>query len=67
MDARRRVAAAAHAHGKFAGIPASPQNVGEMYDLGYRFLTVGSDVVSLSQYCAAQLKGVGEALAGRRG
>jgi 4-hydroxy-2-oxoheptanedioate aldolase len=51
LDARRRVAEVALAHGKFAGTVASPANFEELQDLGYRFLSMGADVVGLSQYC----------------
>jgi 4-hydroxy-2-oxoheptanedioate aldolase len=51
LDARRRVAEAARAHGKFAGTVASPANLDELIALGYRFLNMGADVVGLSQYC----------------
>lgn len=50
-DARERVAKAALAHGKFAGTVASPANLAELQDMGYRFLSMGADVVGLSQYC----------------
>ena len=51
LDARRRVAEAALAHGKFAGTVASPANLDELVAMGYRFLAMGADVVGLSQYC----------------
>jgi len=51
LDARKRVAEAAQANGKFAGTVASPANLDELIALGYRFLSVGADVVGLSQYC----------------
>ena len=51
LDARRRVAEAAAVHGKFAGTVASPANLDELIALGYRFLSMGADVVGLSQYC----------------
>lgn len=53
LEARRRVAAAASSHGKFAGTVASPANLDELVALGYRFLSMGADVVGLSQYCNA--------------
>ncbi len=53
LDARRRVAEAALAHGKFAGTVASPGNLDELLALGYRFLSMGADVVGLSNYCKA--------------
>jgi 4-hydroxy-2-oxoheptanedioate aldolase len=51
LDARRRVAEAAVAHGKFAGTVGSAANLDELIGLGYRFLSVGADVVGLAQYC----------------
>ena len=53
LDARRRVAEAALAHGKFAGTVAGLGNLDELLALGYRFLSMGADVVGLSQYCSA--------------
>ncbi|MHB9025002.1 MAG: HpcH/HpaI aldolase family protein [Armatimonadota bacterium] len=51
LDARRRVAEAALAHGKFAGTVASLANAEELIGMGYRFLNIGADVIGLSQYC----------------
>jgi 4-hydroxy-2-oxoheptanedioate aldolase len=51
LDARRRVAEAAVANGKFAGTVGSAANMDELIGLGYRFLSVGADVIGLSQYC----------------
>ncbi len=51
LDARRRVAEAALAHGKFAGTVGSPANLAELIEMGYRFVSIGADVVGLSQYC----------------
>jgi len=51
LDTRRRVAEAALAHGKFAGTVAGVGQIGEFVGMGYRFLSVGADVVGLSQYC----------------
>lgn len=51
IDARRRVAEAALACGKFAGTVASPSNREELIAMGYRFLNMGSDVVGLARHC----------------
>jgi 4-hydroxy-2-oxoheptanedioate aldolase len=51
VEARRQVAEAALAHGKFAGTVASPANLDALIALGYRFLSMGADVVGLSDYC----------------
>jgi 4-hydroxy-2-oxoheptanedioate aldolase len=53
LETRRRVAEAALAHGKFAGTVAGVEQVDEFVVMGYRFLSVGADVVGLSQYCTS--------------
>lgn len=55
IEAREQVAAAALAHGKFAGTVGSPATLDAMVALGYRFLSMGADVVGLSQYCRSVL------------
>jgi len=58
IDARKRIAACAVAHGKFAGTVGTPDCLEELSEMGYRFFGTGADVVGLSQYCrdlAAQL------------
>ncbi len=50
VEARRRVAAAARAHGKFAGTVAGPGNIDAILDEGYQFVNMGSDVRALAQY-----------------
>jgi 4-hydroxy-2-oxoheptanedioate aldolase len=45
------VAETAVAHGKFAGTVTGGADPTEMLEMGYRFLSVGSDVVGLMQYC----------------
>lgn len=49
-DARRRIADAARRHGKFAGTVASPANLALLYEEGYRFLSMGADVIGLGNY-----------------
>lgn len=55
IEARRQVAAAAQAHGKCAGTVASPATAESLTVLGYRFLSLGADVVGLAQYCRSLL------------
>ncbi len=55
IEAREQVAAAARAHGKFAGTVASPATVESLTALGYQFLSVGADVVGLWDYCRSLL------------
>ena len=50
MEARRRVAEVARKHGKIAGTVGSTANLKELYDMGYRFVNLGADVVGLGQY-----------------
>ena len=56
VDARRRVAEAALAHGKFAGTVVSG-DPDELIGLGYRFLSIGADVVGLAKYCQSLIAG----------
>lgn len=55
IEAREQVAAAARAHGKFAGTVASPVTVESLTALGYQFLSIGADVVGLWDYCRSLL------------
>ena len=51
IDARRRIADACHAHGKFAGTVGTPASLPELVEMGYRFVNIGADVVGLGDYC----------------
>ena len=48
-ETRKRVAEVARKHGKFAATPGRVDNFDELADMGYQFISVGADVVSLSQ------------------
>ena len=50
LEARRLVAETAVKHGKFAGTVGSPANIKELHDMGYRFISVGADVIALINY-----------------
>jgi|HigsolmetaAR203D_1030402.scaffolds.fasta_scaffold01030_9 2,4-dihydroxyhept-2-ene-1,7-dioic acid aldolase len=50
IDTRRKIAELAVKHGKFAGTVGGLGNVRELLSMGYRFISVGADVVGLSQY-----------------
>jgi len=50
LEARRRVAEAAVKYGKYAGTVGSPANLKELHDMGYRFISIGADVVGLMNY-----------------
>ena len=47
-DALEQVAAAARRHGKYAGTPANSENIEKLTEMGYRFLTMGADVIMLA-------------------
>ncbi len=51
-EARRAVADAAVRHGKVAGTVASLQSLQSTIEAGYRFISVGADVVGLRDYFA---------------
>lgn len=51
VAARRKVAETAVRHGKIAGTVGNLANCRELIDEGFRFINLGSDVVSLGQYC----------------
>ncbi|OPZ84318.1 MAG: 2-keto-3-deoxy-L-rhamnonate aldolase [bacterium ADurb.Bin429] len=59
LDARRRVAECALAHGKWAGTTGSPETAEELRALGYRFINIGADVHAIWGYCKEKLAGVG--------
>jgi 4-hydroxy-2-oxoheptanedioate aldolase len=50
-ETRKRIAEVCKAKGKFAGTVGSTASLESLIDLGYRFISVGADVVGLSQYC----------------
>ncbi|MCK9411823.1 MAG: aldolase/citrate lyase family protein [Prolixibacteraceae bacterium] len=50
LKARKRVAAVALEHGKFAGTVGSMGSLTELISLGYRFINMGADVLGLGQY-----------------
>lgn len=50
IEARRLVADAARQNGKFAGTVGSIESLPSLIELGYRFISVGADVVALTAY-----------------
>jgi 4-hydroxy-2-oxoheptanedioate aldolase len=50
IEARKRVAEAAVSHGKYAGIPGTPEDMDELMELGYRFIVIGADVIGVGDY-----------------
>ena len=49
-EARLRVAEVARKHRKFAGTVGSPANMKALYDMGYRLISLGADVVAIAEY-----------------
>ncbi len=47
---QKRVAEVARRNGKFAGIPGSVDNFDELAEMGYQFISIGSDVLGLPEY-----------------
>lgn len=49
-QARIKIAQTALRHGKFAGTTCAAGDASRLVDMGYRFLTIGADVIALSSY-----------------
>ena len=50
LETRKRIAEVAIKHGKFAGTTGSIDNLNEFVDMGYRFISIGADVVGMNNY-----------------
>ena len=51
VETRKRVAKVARKYGKFAATTGAIQNVNDLIDMGYQFISIGADVIGLSTYC----------------
>ncbi len=60
IEARKRVAAAAIKHGKFAGVPGSVDNFDELVEMGYRFIVLGADIIGVGSYIRKLMDGFKE-------
>ncbi len=56
-EARRRVAEVATKHGKFAGTVGNAKSLPGLVEIGYRFISVGADVLGLGDYFRALASG----------
>ena len=56
LEALRIVAEAALKAGKYAGTVGSPESLGKLIEMGYHFISMGADVVALSEYYPGLLK-----------
>lgn len=63
VETRQRVAQLARKHGKYAGTVGSTSNLPELTAMGYHFVSVGADVVGMSNY----LNGIAGALSSSAG
>ncbi len=50
-ETRKRVAEVAKKHGKYAATVANIESMDEIIEMGYKFISVGADVIGLSTYC----------------
>lgn len=50
LDAKKRVAECARKNGKFAGTTGGIGNFDSLVDMGYTFISVGADVIAISDY-----------------
>lgn len=55
--ARKQIVETALRHGKFDGTVGGLENMNELIDMGYRFLSIGADVVAVSQQCRELVTG----------
>lgn len=62
-EARKGVAEAARRHGKLAGTVGSTANLAKLYDMGYRLINIGADVVGLGNYYQGIKSQIGEIVA----
>jgi 4-hydroxy-2-oxoheptanedioate aldolase len=55
IETRRRIAEVCATHGKYAGTVGSLGNLVSLVGMGYRFISMGADVVGLREYCKGLL------------
>ncbi|MCT1530137.1 HpcH/HpaI aldolase/citrate lyase family protein [Sphingobacterium daejeonense] len=51
IETRRKIAEVANKHGKYAATVGSTENLQELLEMGYHFISVGADVVGIKNYC----------------
>ena len=61
-EARKRIADTAIRHGKYAGTVGGLANLDELIRLGYRFISIGADVVALYNYFSDIVSGFSKVL-----
>lgn len=61
QEARKKVVDVARKYGKFAGTTGPITKVAAYQDMGYQFISIGADVLTLTKYCADLVAGFGNA------
>lgn len=64
-ETRKRIAELALKHGKYAGVVGGVDNIPELVRMGYRFISIGADIVGLNEYYNSlfnRISGMGEVL-----
>lgn len=51
INTRKRIAEVANKYGKYAATVGTPENLQELYEMGYHFVSIGADVIGLKNYC----------------
>lgn len=59
IKTRKRVAELANKYGKYAATVGSPDNLEELYAMGYHFVSVGADVIGIKNYCLSIVQAFG--------
>lgn len=55
-ETRKRIAEVCQRHSKFAGTVGGPDNLKELVDMGYQYISVGADVVGIAEYFKSIVK-----------
>ena len=65
VEARKRVAKACRNHGKYAATVGGLDKLDELIEMGYKFISIGADVVGLVDYCDGLMEGFHSRVGGR--
>lgn len=57
ISARKKVVETAKKYGKFAGTTGTLDKVPDYQKMGYQFISIGADVIALTQYCRDLISG----------
>ncbi|NHN32773.1 HpcH/HpaI aldolase family protein [Paenibacillus agricola] len=65
IETRKQIAELSIKHNKYAGTVGSIDNYAELVDMGYRFISVGADVIALGQYYRGIVDEIEKRVSGR--